>query len=199
MATTEKYQNASGATLYRVRYRTPDNKQTDKRGFKTKREATDFAAQVEVSKARGEYVAASLGRVTIGELGPAWLARQGHVKASSFNSYDAAYRTHIAPRWGETRLVDARFSDVQAWVSELKTRRGTTVVRRAYRILSWILEDAVRDRMIPSNPARGVKLPAGTGRRHVYLTAAQLDMLATESGRYRSLVLLLGIGRGPLG
>jgi hypothetical protein len=28
----------------------------------------------------------------------------------------------------------------------------------------------------------------------VYLTAAQLELLATESGRYRSLVLLLGVG-----
>lgn len=31
-------------------------------------------------------------------------------------------------------------------------------------------------------------------RRNVYLTAAQLDRLADEAGRYRSLVLLLGVG-----
>ena len=42
--------------------------QTDKRGFRTKREAEMFAAEVEVYKARGEYVAPSLGRVTVGEL-----------------------------------------------------------------------------------------------------------------------------------
>jgi integrase len=195
MATISKYKTASGATLYRVRYRTPDNRQTDRRGFATKREAADFAASVQVSKARGEYVAPSTGRVTIGQLGPEWLARQaGHVKPSSFQTYDAAYRTHVAPRWGAVKLTDVRFSDVQAWVSDLKGRRGATVVRRAYRVLSWILGDAVKDRMLASNPCQGVKLPAGTGRRHVYLTADQLDMLATESGRYRSLVLLLGIG-----
>jgi hypothetical protein len=39
MATISKYQTATGATLYRVRYRTPDRGQTDKRGFKTKRDA----------------------------------------------------------------------------------------------------------------------------------------------------------------
>src|ERR1700760_4881915 len=41
---------------------------------------------------------------------------------------------------------------------------------------------------------QGVKLPAGTGRRHLYLSAEQLDRLAGESGRYRGLVLLLGVG-----
>src|SRR5277367_1015965 len=68
MATISKYQTSSGATLYRVRYRTPGRGQTDKRGFKTKRDAEAFANSVEVTKARGEYVAPSLGRVTVGEL-----------------------------------------------------------------------------------------------------------------------------------
>ena len=35
MATISKYQIASGATLYRVRYRTPDNRSRQKRGFRT--------------------------------------------------------------------------------------------------------------------------------------------------------------------
>jgi hypothetical protein len=87
MATITKYQTASGATLYRVRYRTPDRGQTQKRGFTTKRDAEAFAATVEVAKLRGEYVAPALGKVTVAELGPAWLARQqGHMKPSGFRS-----------------------------------------------------------------------------------------------------------------
>ena len=75
MATIERYQTKGGA-LWRVRYRTPDHKQTQRRGFTTKRDAELFAATVEVSKSRGEYIGASAGRVTVGELGPAWLDRQ---------------------------------------------------------------------------------------------------------------------------
>lgn len=52
MATISKYQIASGATLYRVRYRTPGRGQTDKRGFKTKRDAEAFANTVEVTHSR---------------------------------------------------------------------------------------------------------------------------------------------------
>ena len=41
MATIELYETKAGKR-YRVRYRTPGRGQTDKRGFKTKREAEAF-------------------------------------------------------------------------------------------------------------------------------------------------------------
>ncbi|MGC7247376.1 site-specific integrase, partial [Mycobacteroides abscessus subsp. massiliense] len=69
----------------------------------------------------------------------------------------------------------------------------STVVRTAYDVLARILDDAVRDRRLAVNAARGVKLPARSRRKNVYLSADQLAQLARESGRYQSLVLLLGI------
>jgi hypothetical protein len=87
VATIDKYETSSGAARYRVRYGTPDRRQTDKRGFRTKRDAEQWAAKNEVDKLRGEYVAPELGKVTVGELGPAWLKRQqGHMKPSGFRS-----------------------------------------------------------------------------------------------------------------
>jgi Phage integrase family len=195
MATIEKYQTRSGATLYRVRYRKPDRKQTQKRGFGTKRDAEMFAATVEVAKARGEYVAPSVGRTTIGELGPPWLARQrGHLKAASIAACESSWRTHVKPRWATVRIGDIRHSDIQAWVAELSGRRGPDCVRSAVRVLRGVLDDAVADRMIAVNAVRGVKLPKRSRARHIYLTAHQLERLADESVRYRSLVLLLEVG-----
>ena len=195
MATIERYRTAAGATLYRVRYRTPDHRSTQKRGFTTKRDAELFAAGIEISKAHGEYVGAAAGRVSVGQLGPAWLARQqGHLKPSGFRSYESAWRTHVAPRWGHVRISDVRYSDVQAWVSDLAGRRGAVVTRTAYMVLARILDDCVRDRMLASNPARGVKLPNRPPRRNTYLTASQLQQLAGEADRYGSLVLVLGVG-----
>ncbi|MCV7010362.1 tyrosine-type recombinase/integrase [Mycobacterium gordonae] len=192
MAKIETYQTKSGKR-WRVRYRTPDRRQTDKRGFTTKRDAERFASTVEVTKLRGEYVAPSLGRITVGELGPGWLARQkGHMKPSGYRSYESAWRVHVKPRWAHVRVSEIVYSDVQAWVSELATKRGAVIVQTAHSVLARILDDAVRDRMITANAARGVKLPPKPKRRNVYLTADQLRQLADESGRYRSLVLLLG-------
>lgn len=200
MATIEKYETRSGATLYRVRYRTPDNRSTQKRGFTTKRDAADFASKVEVDKMRGEYVAPSIGKTTIGELGPAWLERQrGHLKASTLRSYELSWSTHVAQRWGAVRISNVRYSDVQAWVSDMSARRGAGTVRIAYSVLARILDDAVRDRLIGTNQARGVKLPKLPPRHNTYLTAVQLQQLADECGRYKSLVLALGVGGLRLG
>src|SRR6476646_9901135 len=155
MATINKYQTSSGTTLYRVRYRTPDHRQTDKRGFATKRAAEAFAATVEVAKLKGEYVAPSHARVTIGELGPAWLDRQrGHLKPSAYSPLEIAWRLRVAPRWGHVPLGDIRPTAVQQWVSDLHRGVGdakpvaATVVARTYHVLSAILADAARDRLI---------------------------------------------------
>ena len=83
---------------------------------------------------------------------------------------------------------------MQAWIADLSGQRGPAVVATAYSVLARILDDCVRDRMLAVNPARGVKLPPGSPGKNVYLTADQLEALAHESGRYRSLVLLLGVG-----
>ena len=195
MATIERYLTTHGQVRYSVRYRTPEHTQTRKRGFTTKRDAELYAATVEISKARGEYVSTSASRVRIGELGLPWLARQqGHMKPSGHRSLDSAWHVHVAPRWGAVRIGEVRFSDVQAWISDLATTHRSTIVRTAHSVLARILDDAVADRMLANNPARGVKLPPRSARTNVYLSATQLDALATESGHYRSLVLLLGVG-----
>lgn len=203
MATIEKYElareDADGKPLkseirYRVRYRTPDNRQTDKRGFKRKKDAEAFATEVEGRKLRGEYVAPALGRATIGELGEAWLERQkGHLKPNSFRSVEVSWRVHIKPRWSRTPVSNVVPTDIKAWVAELAQRRGAKVVRAAHAVMFAILADAVLDRRIGSNPAAKTdNLPDLVKMPHKYLTAEQLHMLARESGRYRSLVLLLG-------
>lgn len=195
MATIEKYQTKTGATLYAVRYRKPDNRQTWKRGFRTKRDAERWANKVEVSKLTGEYVAPSLGKTTIGELGPAWLDRQrGHMKPSAFRPLESAWRRHVEPHWAHRRIADIRHSEVQAWIAALSARLGASTVGTVYSVLARVLDDAVRDRILASNPARGVKLPKRPPRHNVYLSVEQLHALAHESGRYRSLVYLLGVG-----
>jgi hypothetical protein len=81
MATIESYETASGRP-YIVRYRKPNRRQTTKRAFRTKRDAERFASEIEVAKDRGQYIDPRSARVSVGELGPAWLSRQS-LKPSS--------------------------------------------------------------------------------------------------------------------
>ncbi|GAA2751891.1 tyrosine-type recombinase/integrase [Amnibacterium kyonggiense] len=190
MGTVTAYETAAGKR-YRVRYRKPDHRQTDKRGFKTKREAELYLASMEVTVARGDFVDASAARATIGELGAVWVANLSHLKPSTERTTEIGWRLHVRPRWQNVPVSAVRHSDVQAWVSEMRKTRGATSVQRAYGVLASILDVAVADRRIHSNPARGVKLPRKVGREHRYLTHEQVSRLAVAAGEWGPLVLLL--------
>lgn len=199
MATIEPYETTAGKR-YRVRYRKPDRTQTDKRGFRTKRDAELFLASVEVSKARGEFIDATAAKATIGPLGAAWLARQTHLKPSALRPLESAWRIHVLPAWGSVAVADVRKTAVQQWVSELtvgdpdatppRKPKGATLVIRSYGVLASILDDAMSDRRTLSNPARGVSLPRKVKKPHVYLSHDQVHELAAAS-KYPGLVLVL--------
>jgi integrase len=128
-------------------------------------------------------------------LGTAWLARkEGHLKPSGYRSYESAWRVYVEPRWRAAKVADIRYTSVQAWITELSKAKKLSASRvvTIHSVLAGILDDAVRDRMLAANPTRGVALPRRSRRPNVYLSPDQLHSLATESGRYGSLVLVLG-------
>src|SRR5882757_11496481 len=112
------------------------------------------------------------------------------MKPSGYRSYESAWRVHVEPRWRAAKVSDIRYTAVQAWVAELANELSASRVITVYSVLAGVLDDAVRDRMLAVNPARGVRLPRRTRRPNVYLTAEQLHRLAIASGRYGSLILL---------
>ena len=203
MASITKYKTASGTEKWRVQYRTPENRVTQRRGFKTKREAEDFAAPVHVAKRRGEWVDPADSRVTVGHLGTGWLARRTHLKPSTRRTEEIAWRVHVEPRWGTVKLADIRHSAVQSWIADMGrevtdaegkvTKRASkaTVVVRAFGILAAILDEAVADRRMVTNPARGTKLPRKVKREHAYLTDEQVWELANEAADKGVIVLVL--------
>lgn len=194
MATISKYQTASGTTLYRVRYRTPDHRQTDKRGFKTKRDAEAFANTVEVKKLTGEFIPETAGRITVAELAPGWLTRKEQATAkSNYRMVESAWRVHVKPKWGRWQVSKITVPDVEAWVAQMvRDGRGTTTVLRAHGVLSGVLQDAVKSKRLAVNPARGIEgLPRKSGRRHIYLSADDVHRLAAEAGEHRALVYVL--------
>ena len=58
-------------------------------------------------------------------------------------------------------------------------------------MLAGILDDAVKERRLLANPARGVALPKRRSKRHVYLSHEDVAALARESGKHGTLVLVL--------
>ncbi len=117
--------------------------------------------------------------------------------------YAGVARTHIVgSSVGGLTLDRIRPSHVEGWVVELR-RKGLaeSTIRSAYTILRAVLDTAVRDGALASNPVAVVRRPKVTAREAPHLTPAQVtDLLrAAEGTRYAPLFALLvhtGLRRG---
>ena len=99
---------------------------------------------------------------------------------------------------GTTPLVKITYEDVAAWISSI--RLSAASVQYVHRVLSLILELAVRGRRISRNPAHGVRLRKNTKTEKRFLNAEEVFPLADAAaeypipevgGQYRALVLVL--------
>ena len=190
MGSVESYETAKGKR-YRVQYRTPDRRNTMKRGFKTKREAEQFLAVTEVSKLRGEWVDASKARATVVEMAEAWYEAQLQIKATTRSGYRYSLDRHILPTWGSYRLTEISHGAVQSWVAVLGKTLGPSTVRQIYLVLAGVLKFAVRDGRLPKSPADDIQLPRLVKRPHGYLTHSQVRLLSEQSAPWSDLILLL--------
>lgn len=87
------------------RYRTPERRQTDKRGFHAKREAEDFLATVEVSKLRREFIDPTRSRITVADWAPRWYDSQLQLEETTLSGYRRSLEKHVLPKW--TRSLSA--------------------------------------------------------------------------------------------
>lgn len=192
MATVEPYETANGQRRYRVRYRTPDRRQTDKRGFTTKRDANAFAATVEHSKLTGGYISPSAGRVTVAQVAVSWEAGLGHLKPKTRENSLSAYRTHVKPRWGNVAVGEVTAPLVRSWVAEKANQgAGPATIERALGMLRQILEVAVESGNLAANPVERVKAPKREHRGRGYLSHTQVRELALAAGSSSTLIYFL--------
>ena len=190
MASVTAYETKNGKR-YRVRYRKPDHLQTDKRGFRTKREAELFLAGVEIQKSRGEFVDVTASRVIISEWADHWISTQVQLKPSTRQGYESIVRTRIVPKWGSVPLGAMTHAGVQTWISEESKRVSAGTVRSYHRVLSMILKYAIRDGRLSRNVADGIRLPRIRKQKHGYLTHAQVHELAGRCGPDGDVVIFL--------
>ena len=194
MGSITAYEIAAGKR-YRVRWRDDQQKQVEKKGFRTKKDAELYLAHTEVSRSNGSYTDPGEARITVGALGVEWLRNKKHaLKASSFSSLNTSWRVYVLPRWGDVRIGDIRASHVEQWIRELSEGTATTtrtksakagasprsasVVYRALGVLAGILDTAVRDGRIPRNVARGAQNlpPKQSQKPRRYLTHSEVEL-----------------------
>ena len=192
MATIEPYETKAGKR-YMVRYRTPDRKTTMKRGFTSKRQASDWLAENTTKINSGEWRPASAGRITVNEAAKAWIdAKKLTVAPKTASGYEDSI-THIKNigRIGNTRLSALTPESVESWVLDMTQYRTATdkllaakTIRNSFSVLSQILKRAVRDRRILTNPCEGIDLPRVEKKEQLILTVEELELVAVGAGDY---------------
>lgn len=176
MATIEK-RVRNGETSYRARYRTPAGVQRSK-VFARKIDAERFLTTVEAAKLTGAFIDPALSKATVREWAHQWLDGQAHVKPTTYARYEGIVRKHLDPVWGHVPLGKVTHSDVQAWITAVSKTHSPSSVRKMHRVLSLVLDMAVKDGRLVRNVAKGVNLPRPVKHEHRYLTHGQVDALA---------------------
>lgn len=185
---------------WEARYRDPYGAQRTTT-FDRKADAQAFLAAVESDKHRGAWVDPSLGKLRFSDfVVEAFLPTRAGLELTS-QARDLSYlRTHILPVFGSRPIASIDYTDCQAWVNELATRRAPATVVKAAQIMGRVMKMAVRARVIAYNPMAEVERPRVEESEDVFLTPAQVEMLADAMGRiaprYRALVWV-GCYAGP--
>lgn len=187
MASIQKRPNGS----WRARYRDAA-KREHSRHFRRKIDAQRWLDSVASQMLAGTYVDPSLSKVTVGAWSRRWLAGQVQLKASTAARYEGILRVHVWPTWERVPLRAVKHADVGEWVSRLSASglSGSTV-RHAHRVLSLVLDLAVRDGRIPRNPAERVRLPRANKPEKRFLTHEQVTALAEAAGESGLVIRLL--------
>lgn len=181
---------------WRVRYRDPAGKNRAP-CFDRKDDALRHKAEVEGRLHKGTWLDPDRARVTVSEVAEGYLAAKDATrKPTTAFTYRQLWTSLVAPRWGDVPVSAVTYGDVTSWVGSMVAQGlSPSRVRQAHRVLRAVLDIAVRDRRIDSNPAARVDLPSMPMRgEHLYLSPAELMALADAAGEhYAPLILTLGL------
>lgn len=186
------------------------------RSFVDKSDAQSYLDANTADLVTGRYVGKAAQTRTVGSVAGQWLAgkasevSEGSLSPKTLAGYQSLLDGLVLPTWADTALAEVSNGGVRAWVISLGQGthavgeydgQGRKMVARklsasrtiqAFQVLKQILDEAVRQRLLPVNPAVGVKLPQKDEAEKRYLTHEQVDALASACEHYSTLVYVLG-------
>lgn len=162
--------------------------------FLRKADAIKAAAVQEALISVGKWADPSRGNVPFDGYCAKWLEAKRFNKPKTFTDYETVLRLHLIPFFGRQQLRTIDRARIQNWVTWMESKgAGAAVVRKAYRVLRAIFNDAVPDEL-DHTPVRKVSLPEAPKRRHIRIVPADVMLVANAIvPRFRAPVLLGGM------
>jgi integrase len=176
---------------WQARYLGPDGQRyTAPETFDTKSDAQEWLNLIRADIERNQWRDPDVGAINFRKYALRWLKERG-LSPTTVDRYGGLLRLHILPTFGGKDLDEITPPSVRTWRAERLKATGATTVAKSYRLLKAILQTAVDDDLLRSNPCR-IK-GAGKEEADERPTASieQVFDLADAMGpRWRLMVLL---------
>lgn len=183
-----KYATKSGPR-WRVEWRLPDRTKRRKI-FHTEREARTFEAEVISSRSRGIVIDPRRGAsITVEYTYKRWLASRQDFSAKVRHGYEDCWRISVHPAFGPWPLTKVDRHSIQEWVNAMTV--GPRTRRWRHSVLRMVMQYAVEQDWLVKNPATATSFPPMPAHDHTYLTADEVEHLATLCGPQGDIVLIL--------
>jgi integrase len=167
------------------------------RAFERKLDAERFLAGLKADLLRGTYIDPREGKITLRSYAEQrWLPAQVHLRPNSAKRYQAAVDAHIVPLLGDRPLGSLRRPDCTAFVAALAEQLAPSTVHTVYAVLRKLMQSAVEDQLIPTNPCARVPLPRLDKRVVVPLPAGAVSALAAAMPARYELAVWLAAAAG---
>jgi integrase len=179
---------------WRARYTGPDGKRRSST-FGTKTDARAWLATAQADLVRRQWRAPEAGKRTVGAFAADYLARPD-LREGTRDIYATTWRLHLADTWADVPVADVSAARVRQWHEAAQASVKPTALAHAYRLLRSLLNVAVRDEVLATNPCRlrsaSTPKPARPSRS---LTVDEVRALAAAvPARYGCMVLVLAFG-----
>ena len=190
---------------YIVRVKDPEtglSKQKWISGFATKEEAKSARDKARTEARTGVFVSPT--KITVQEHFEAWWEiKKEKVKPTTAENYRFILDRYILPKLGTQLLKDLTSVKIEKMLIELIQEHSESTVRLVSITLSQGLERAVKDRLLPLNPAKGIERPKGKKRMVTPYTSSELRNLLGELESHRlfaffRLLAYTGARRGEI-
>jgi integrase len=172
---------------YIVRVRDPEtgvSKQKWISGFATKEEAKSARDKARTESRTGIFVSPT--KITVREHFEAWWEiKKEKVKPTTAENYRFLLDRYILPKFGSELLKDLSSVRIEKMLIELIQNLSESTVRLVSIVLSQGLDRAVKDRLLPLNPAKGIERPKGKKRTVTPYTSSELKTLLGELEDHR--------------
>ncbi|MGB9866589.1 MAG: tyrosine-type recombinase/integrase [Bacillota bacterium] len=168
-----------------------------KGGFKTKREAEAYKAQVLVELQRGAFVEPA--KITVAEYAERWLASvKPNLAPRTWQGYELNLRKHVLPFIGQAELSKLQPLALQGIYSTLLERGlAPRTVLYVHRTLHRMLEMAVKWGLVGRNVADAVEPPKQQRKEPQVLDEEQAGRLMAGISDLRLLVpVAIALGTG---